>query len=89
MYVYWFNSRKGNELLGSEVTDIRYHRDHMSVSFNKTSELAKRLNKTWLNVPFEEGKIGYGHFWLEEENELKALDIVNDYEKSKWLKTIE
>lgn len=88
MYVYWFNSRKGNEFLSAKVIESYEHFDKMQVIFDESSELAKRLNKCWLTVPIEEGKVGYRHFWLEEHDELKALDIVNAYEKSKWLNSL-
>lgn len=89
-YVFDFNSENGRSkklrmaVAESEKTEV-IQRGHARLI--KVNIISGNIpHKSWILIPEKEGAIYRRKFWLSSEDVNKALDIINDYEKAKWLK---
>lgn len=94
MYVFWFNSQKGNDdtiYCAKVVKKLRTFNDTkrtlIQVEVDPDSPLTLKKGQSVISVPETEGAVYKRRFWLKEEDPIRAMEIVNDYLKQKWLDT--
>ena len=97
MYVFWFNSKNGqdNTLYCSKVIKTRKDEHGLHLEVDPEGGIPKMPSRTtvdglvWFFLPFEEGEVRNRCFWLEEEDYNRAIDIQTDYLKRQWLRAKE
>ncbi len=89
MYVYYFRTNRGrsNDVFISKVIgkpkDITLKfKPFLSVELDPEGG----INKKWIVISPEEGKIYKRVFWLEDYDLDKADQIIDDYNKEKFIK---
>lgn len=83
MYIYYFNTKKGSkEILISKGSIFRTHGDNL---YQVLLEDGNIINKRFIKVQKEPGKIYRRCFWLESDDKDLANSIIENYEKEKYL----
>ena len=85
MVIYWFNKKGTNKLFKMYSTEVRdsYH-GYYAYLDPKTNP----RHEKYIQVPFNEGDIWHRCFWLEEEDDDRAMRIRNEYLNAEINKTI-
>ena len=83
MYVFYFNTRRGSEDVQVSKAEIERKIDDL---YHVTLDPNGGIKKKYFFVPIEEGKICQRSFWLKDLDYEKAEQMINDYEKSKYLR---
>ncbi|MBO7450931.1 MAG: hypothetical protein J6U54_11250 [Clostridiales bacterium] len=94
MYMFWFNGnhRTDDTIYCSKIVrvlDGNYRRkkeEAYIVELDPNGAIPKSNKWNRAIVSKEEGKVWQRRFWLSTEDYEKAMDIVNDYLKERWLK---
>lgn len=89
-YIYYFNNADNKWLMAKGHLRLSNWSDTGSrVPLNIVDLDEGNINKKFIKVPVEEGKIYRRAFWLSSDDLNRALDIINDYEKAKWIEARE
>lgn len=91
MYVYYFNGRKSDNTLNGEVKVIEIDGKPKDIHFGGKDLWVVNLKgdihgTTWTKVSKIEGEVYNRRFWLNELDYVKANEIIDCYEKERFMK---
>ena len=83
MVIYWFNGDNALEIHKIYPIEVEGCWSRYRAYIDAKDDPRKYNNgykgKNWINLSYAEGEILYKAFWLEEEDDDRAIEIVENY----------